>query len=58
MTYVAASEVTTLEHELGDDAVEEGALVVFSPVQRARKFSAVCRRGQQLLGEFCFSSST
>ena len=28
MTYVAAGEVTTLEHELGDDAVEAGALVV------------------------------
>jgi hypothetical protein len=27
-TYVAAGEVTTLEHELGDDAVEVGALVV------------------------------
>ena len=28
MTYVAAGEVTTLEHELGDNAVEAGALVV------------------------------
>lgn len=28
MTYVAAGEVTTLEHELGDDAVEGRALVV------------------------------
>ena len=28
LTYVAAGEVTTLEHELGDDAVEAGALVV------------------------------
>jgi hypothetical protein len=28
MTYVAAGEVTTLEHELGDDAVEGGALEV------------------------------
>jgi hypothetical protein len=27
-TYVATGEVTTLEHELGDDAVEGGALVV------------------------------
>jgi hypothetical protein len=27
-TYVATGEVTTLEHELGDDAVEAGALVV------------------------------
>ena len=27
-TYVAAGEVTTLKHELGDDAVEVGALVV------------------------------
>lgn len=27
-TYVAAGEVTTLEHELGDDAVEGRALVV------------------------------
>ena len=27
-TYVAAGEVTSLEHELGDDAVEVGALVV------------------------------
>jgi hypothetical protein len=48
LTYVATGEVTTLEHELGDDAVEGRALVVeglaraaFSPVQRARKFSAV-----------------
>lgn len=28
MTYVATSEVTALEHELGDDAVEGGALEV------------------------------
>jgi hypothetical protein len=28
MTYVAAGEVTTLEHELGDDTVEGGALEV------------------------------
>jgi hypothetical protein len=28
MTYVAAGEVTTLKHELGDDAVEGGTLVV------------------------------
>jgi hypothetical protein len=28
MTYVATGEVTTLEHELGDDTVEGGALVV------------------------------
>ena len=28
MTYVAAGEVTTLEHELGDDTVEGRALVV------------------------------
>ena len=28
MTYVAAGEVTTLKHELGDDAVERRALVV------------------------------
>ena len=28
MTYVAAGEVTTLKHELGDDAVEGRALVV------------------------------
>lgn len=27
-TYVATGEVTTLEHELGDDAVEGGTLVV------------------------------
>jgi hypothetical protein len=27
-TYVATGEVTTLEHELGNDAVEAGALVV------------------------------
>lgn len=27
-TYVTTGEVTTLEHELGDDAVEVGALVV------------------------------
>lgn len=28
ITYVAAGEVTALKHELGDDAVEDGALVV------------------------------
>jgi hypothetical protein len=28
MTYVATGEVTTLEHELGDDTVEGRALVV------------------------------
>ena len=28
LTYVAAGEVTTLKHELGDDTVEGGALVV------------------------------
>jgi hypothetical protein len=28
MTYVATGEVTTLEHELGNDTVEGGALVV------------------------------
>jgi hypothetical protein len=28
MTYVAAGEVTTLKHKLGDDTVERRALVV------------------------------
>ena len=28
LPYVAAGEVTTLKHELGDDTVEAGALVV------------------------------
>lgn len=29
-TYIVAGEVTTLEHELGDDAVEAGALVALA----------------------------
>jgi hypothetical protein len=29
-THVVAGEVTTLEHELGDDAVEAGALVALT----------------------------
>ncbi len=28
MTYVVAGEVASLKHELGDDTVEDGALVV------------------------------
>ena len=47
---VTVGEVAALEHELGDDAVEDGALVVeglsavanaLLPVHSARKFSTV-----------------
>jgi hypothetical protein len=49
-TYVAAGEVTTLEHELGDDAVEVGALVVEGLARAAGALLAGAESAEVLSG--------
>lgn len=48
MTYVATGEVTTLEHELGDDAVEGAALVVEGLARAAGALLAGAERAEVL----------
>jgi len=50
MTYVAAGEVTTLKHELGDDAVEGGALVVEGLARAAGSLLAGAEGAEVLSG--------
>jgi hypothetical protein len=50
MTYVAAGEVTALKHELGDDAVEGGALVVQSLARAAGALLAGAESAEVLSG--------
>ena len=49
-TYVATGEVTTLKHELGDDAVEAGALVVEGLARAAGALLAGAERAEVLSG--------
>jgi hypothetical protein len=51
-TYVAAGEVTTLKHELGDNAVEVGALVVEGLARAALALLAGAESAEVLSGLF------
>ena len=50
-TYVAAGEVTTLEHELGDDAVEGGAGVAVALRAGAELTEVLGRLGDNVVVE-------
>lgn len=50
-TYVAAGEVTTLEHELGDDAVELGVLVAEALLASAEGAEVLDRLGDDIVVE-------
>ena len=49
MTYVATGEVTTLEHELGDDAVELGVLVTEALLAGAEGAEVLDRLGNDIV---------
>jgi hypothetical protein len=48
-TYVAAGEVTALEHELGDDTVEFGALVAEALLASAEGTEVLSRLGDDIV---------
>lgn len=50
-TYVAAGEVTTLEHELGDDAVERRALVAEALLTSAESTEVLGGLGDNIVEE-------
>ena len=50
-TYVAAGEVTTLEHELGDDTVELGARVAEALLASAEGAEVLGRLGDDIVEE-------
>ena len=50
-THVATGEVTTLEHELGDDAVELGARVAEALLARAEGTEVLGRLGDDVVEE-------
>lgn len=50
-THIAAGEVTALEHELGDDAVELGALVAEALLARAEGAEVLGRLGHHVVEE-------
>jgi len=56
MTYVAAGEVTTLKHELRDDAVEGGALVVEGLAGAASALLAGAERAEVLSSLWLWSA--
>jgi hypothetical protein len=51
LTYVAAGEVTALEHELGDDTVELGALVAEALLASAESAEVLSRLGDDIVEE-------
>lgn len=50
-TYVATGEVTTLKHELRDDAVELGATVAEALLARAESAEVLDRLGDDIIVE-------
>jgi len=50
-TYVATGEVTTLEHEFGDDAVELGALVTKTLLASAESTEVLDGLGDDVVEE-------
>lgn len=50
-THVVAGEVTTLEHELGDDAVEAGALIALTLGELAKLTEVLGGLGDIILVE-------
>lgn len=51
MTYVATGEVTALEHEVGDDAVESGSLVAEALLAGAESAEVLSGLGDVLIEE-------
>jgi hypothetical protein len=51
VAYVAASEVTTLEHELRDDAVERRSLVTEAVLTRAKLLEVASGLGDDVVVE-------
>ena len=50
-TYIAASEVAALEHEVRDDAVELGAIVAEALLARAQRAEVLGRLGNNIVVE-------
>lgn len=56
-SYVATGEVTTLEHELGDDAVEDGVLVAKALLAGAEGTEVLSGLGDDVVEEFKLNSA-